>query len=157
MFRFYFKIYTASTEKLATYFWHPPLLRGATKKTLQTHFREFHTLYYIRLSKTPWLPSLSALNSLAGCKAKGGRGLFFKYFILHWWNHHLLLRSNCHLDPVLWISTVFLRVCPSFKLPVLLYKRREKFNFFRKVSLVFSGDFEHIKSTRTLLAVFLHE
>ena len=40
---------------------------------------------------------------------------------------------------------------------VLLYAWRKKFNFFRKVSLVFSGDFEHIPSTRTLLAVFLHE
>ena len=42
----------------------------------------------------------------------------------------------------------FLWMCPSVKLLVLLYASREKFNFFRNVSLAFSGDFEHITSTR---------
>ena len=43
---------------------------------------------------------------------------------------------------------------PFEKLLVLLYTGREKFNFFRKVSLVLGGNFEHITSIRTLLEAF---
>lgn len=43
------------------------------------------------------------------------------------------------------------------KLLVLLYcVMRIIINVFRKVSLVFSGDFEHITSMRTLLVVFFY-